>query len=63
MQFSLTAAFLGLLVHTTIAAPGSDTVLTPVGYRASNTFHLIPEGARVAHVGSEIHIFDEKATW
>ncbi|KAJ7672040.1 hypothetical protein B0H17DRAFT_1141324, partial [Mycena rosella] len=48
------------LVHTTIAAPSSDTVLTPVGYRASNTFHLIPEGGRVAHVGSDIHIFDKK---
>ncbi|KAJ7668201.1 hypothetical protein B0H17DRAFT_1088145 [Mycena rosella] len=60
MRFSLTAAFLGVLVHTTIAAPSSDTVLTPVGYRASNTFHLIPEGGRVAHVGSDIHIFDKK---
>ncbi|KAJ7205303.1 hypothetical protein GGX14DRAFT_569053 [Mycena pura] len=60
MRFSLTAAFLGLLIHTTIAAPGSDTVLTPVGHRARDTFHLIPKGGRVAHVGSDIHIFDEK---
>ncbi|KAJ6548539.1 hypothetical protein B0H19DRAFT_1265359 [Mycena capillaripes] len=60
MRFSLTTAFLGLLVHTTIAAPGSDTVLTPLGNRASNTFHLIPVGSHVAHVGSDIHIFDEK---
>ncbi|KAJ7029154.1 hypothetical protein C8F04DRAFT_1265205 [Mycena alexandri] len=62
MRFSLitfsSAALIGLLTHSALAAPVSSLVLTPGGYHASNKVHPVPTGGRVSHVGSDIHVLD-----
>ncbi|KAJ7437982.1 hypothetical protein B0H11DRAFT_1007816 [Mycena galericulata] len=54
------AAFVWLLTGTALAAPvaSSKALLTPGGYRETANLHQVPKGGRIAHVGSDIHVFD-----
>ncbi|KAJ7466580.1 hypothetical protein B0H11DRAFT_2307187 [Mycena galericulata] len=68
MRFSIiasgAAAFVGLLFDTSFAVPvtSTNTVLTPGGHRANANLHQVSSGSRIAHVGSEIHVFDPNGT-
>ncbi|KAJ7450094.1 hypothetical protein B0H11DRAFT_326374 [Mycena galericulata] len=68
MRFSIiasgAAAFVWLLFDTTLAVhvTSTNTVLIPGGYRANANLHRVSSGSRIAHVGSEIHVFDPNGT-
>jgi len=49
-----------LVVQGEGGASTEETVLTPFGKRHISNVHRVPEGARIAHVGNEIHVIDEK---
>ncbi|KAF7313105.1 hypothetical protein MKEN_00996400 [Mycena kentingensis (nom. inval.)] len=50
------------LVSGADPAAESDMVLTPGGYQPRSNFHPIPKGARIAHVGSNLHVVASNGT-
>ncbi|KAJ6565883.1 hypothetical protein DFH09DRAFT_1314665 [Mycena vulgaris] len=51
-----------LIAPFTLAVPVAQKVPVPGGYRAHANFKQVPVGGRLAHVGSNIHLFDANDT-
>ncbi|KAJ7624640.1 hypothetical protein FB45DRAFT_1005519 [Roridomyces roridus] len=54
----ISAILLPFAAAVPAARAPTDRVLTPGGFRAASNITVIPTGGSLAHVGSEIHVFD-----